>query len=212
MKPSRSPTFSDRCLLRLSVKRKVDGLWIGAVNFDGPDAVLQGIEDGLALIKARDPLRYGRIQRDLDGVWAKPLPACIGNFNASIRACELDRDFILENASSPAMIAAVIVHEATHARLDRCGVEYEEKLRPRIEAICLRREIAFAARLLDGKQVREHAEATLAQCMTEGYLTDAAFAERNVQAGRDLGIPEGVIRIMLGVRAFVSRVKKFSGV
>lgn len=60
--------------------------------------------------------------------------------------------------------------------------------------------------------MREHAEATLAQCMTEGYLTDAAFAERNIQAGRDLGIPEGVIRIVLGVRAFVSRVKKFSGV
>lgn len=211
MKQDGCPTFIDRCLLRLSVKRKVDGLWLGVLNFGEPDVVLESIEDGLALIKARDPLRYGRIQRDLDGVWARLLPGCLGNFNASIRACELDRNFILENASSSAMIAAVIVHEATHARLDRYGFTYAEKLRSRIEAICLRREIAFAAKLLDGKQVREHAEATLVMCMTEDYWTDVAFDERNIQAGRDLGVPERVVRIILGIRALVLRVKKFAG-
>lgn len=211
MRQKSGPSFIDRCLLRLSVKRRVDGLWIGVLDFREPDGVLQCIEDGLGLIKACDPLRYGRIQRDLDGVWARLLPGCLGNFNVSIRACELDRNFILENLSSPAMIAAVIVHEATHARLDRYGFTYEEKSRSRIEAVCLRREIAFAARLLDGKRVREDAEATLVLCMTEDYWTSAAFDERNIQAGRDLGIPEWGIRIILGIRALVLRVKQFAG-
>lgn len=193
-------------MLRFSTSRQIDGLWIGVFNVSEPDTVLCRIEEALGLIKAYDPLRYDRLIRDLERVWARLLPGYLGNFNSSLRACELDKDFVLDDASLPELIAATIVHEATHARLQRCGVGYEEELRPRVEAICFRRELAFAAKLPNGEKVREQAERLLALCATEDYWTDAAFKERDVNAARDLGFPGWFIRAILGLRALSLRV------
>ena len=80
--------------------------------------------------------------------------------------------------TSPELIAAVIVHEATHARLERYGIGYEEKLRARIEAVCFRRELAFAAKLPNGEAVRQPAEDRLKAYASANFWTNAAFAER----------------------------------
>src|SRR2546427_9194317 len=45
--------------------------------------------------------------------------------------------------TSAARLASTLVHEATHARLDRLGFRYAAERRARIEGICFRREIAF---------------------------------------------------------------------
>jgi hypothetical protein len=97
------------------------------------------------------------------------------------------------------------VHEATHARLHRRGVGYEEALRARVEAICLRREIAFAAKLPDGKQLRESAKRALELCGSQDYWTNAAFDERfaegSIETAEQLGIPVWLIRTVLALRA-----------
>lgn len=192
--------------MRLSTSKQIGGMWIGTLGFGQSEIILRRVEEALALIRAFDPVRYNRITSDLERVWVRPIPVYLGQFNASLNACELDIDFILDEASSPEQIAATIVHEATHARLERHG--YEEKLRPRVEAICLRREMAFAAKLPDGEHVRENAEGTLAACETEDYWTNSAFENRDMQAARDLGIPDWFIRTLLGIRGFKSRVKR----
>lgn len=206
MRQKNIATFIVRCLLRLSTSKQIDGMWIGALGFGQSEIILRRVEEALALIRTFDPVRYNRIVSDLDRVWVRPVPIYLGHFNASLNACEIDIDFVLDKASSPEQIAAIIVHEATHARLDSFG--YEEKLRPRIEAVCLGREIAFAAKLPNGAHVRESAESTLAACGTENYWSNAAFENRDVQAARDLGIPDWFIRTLVSIREFKSRVKR----
>src|SRR5262245_29338314 len=212
MKPGRknpqksSPAFFDRFdLCFISTSRRVDGLWIGASRSNG-EIALRRVEEALHLIKTHDLRRYGRLLRDLERIWVRSDRIGTAWFNEALKACELSEDFVLADTSPAEEIAAAIVHEATHARLWSHGIGYDEPLRQRIEAACVRRELAFAARLPNGEPVRERARRTLEWiCNTPHYWTDAAFVERklehDVQVLRRLGTPEWVVRVTLRLRA-----------
>jgi hypothetical protein len=63
------PDLVTRLMLRWSLSRQVDGLWIG--SFDDKEAAeadLDRVEAALHLIKTYDPQRYRRLLRDLDRV------------------------------------------------------------------------------------------------------------------------------------------------
>jgi hypothetical protein len=64
----------------------------------------------------------------------------------------------------------------------RCGIGYEETLRDRVERVCLRREMVFAARLPTGTGRSQQAEATL-DAMPD--LSDKAMSERYFNGLRD---------------------------
>lgn len=100
------------------------------------------VEEALALIKRYDRLQYDRLSRDLKRVWVHVLHGIRGE---AFVTCELDARSVQPETTSPELIASTIVHEATHSRLLRCGIGYEEAVRARVEAVCLRRELAFAA-------------------------------------------------------------------
>ncbi|MGH7653052.1 MAG: hypothetical protein ACREN6_00145 [Gemmatimonadaceae bacterium] len=78
----------------------------------------------------------------------------------------LARGFILNTAfvegSDIEFIALTIVHEATHARLWHAGFRYHERLRGRIERICVGAERAFAMRLPDAEYFVAYSEEKLA--------------------------------------------------
>lgn len=207
------PRLVDRLALRLSKSRVVDGLWLGvALSFE-PEPILNRVEEALRLIQTYDQHRYNRLIRDLERVWVCDIPGAMGNFDKSIRACKLDREFVAADRSSPELIATTIVHEATHARLDRCGISYEEELRPRIEAACIRRELAFATRLPMGEQLRAQAARSLELCTDQTFWTNAAMAGRNDEAAverlQQLGAPEWVGRSVLFLRNQRLRVRNF---
>lgn len=191
----------DRLQLRFSTSRRIDGLWIGALLEESEAApALCRVEGALHLIKSHDRIRYNRLLRDLDRVWVCRLFGPRASYRHSLRACQLDTRFVVAETSSE-RIASSIVHEATHARLMRCGIGYEDELRARVEAVCLRREIAFAAKLPNGRQPREDAEDALGWYAERGYLTDAAVDERRLKAlfeeGRNSGAPEWLMQWML---------------
>jgi hypothetical protein len=193
------PNLADRLALRFSTGRYVDGLWIGTWE-DDPEPILRRIEEALSIIKRYDRVRYDRLLRDLQRIWVLVLPTGLANFTYNIYACEIDTRYFLAETTTPELIAAVIVHEATHARLWRRGIGYEEARRPRIEEICLRREIAFAAKLPNGEDVRDRAERTLTLCASGEYWTNAAFYERNIEGSfealRYLGTPNWMLRLL----------------
>jgi hypothetical protein len=200
----RRPRLLDRVELWLSTGRQVDALWV-RVSFDSePDPILRRVEEALRLIKTYDRIRYDRLSRDLKGVWIRLLPGALGTFNAALCACELDRRFILDDDSPPELIAAVIVHEATHARILHCGIESNEKLRQRVETICLHRELAFAARIPNSEKVRDFAERTLPLASTEEFWTDEAYEERfqneSAKVLREFGVPDRLIRFISMLR------------
>jgi hypothetical protein len=197
---SARPAILDRIMLWLSAGSHIDGLWVGTYCKTNAEPALRRVKDALGLIQAYDRQRYSRIIRDLERVWVRLLTTGAAQFNPSIRACVLDERFVLADTTDPELIAAVIVHEAAHARLWRCGIRYDEDLRQRVEAVCFRRELAFARRLPNGQRAREWAENALATTPT--YWTNVAAHERDlegsIQVLRHLQ-PNWVARVVLAM-------------
>jgi hypothetical protein len=194
----------DRFMLRLSSAVRIDGLWVGSFDSNA----LPRVEEAVRLIKQYDRTHYRHLICDLDRVWVTVLPSSIGRYKHSLKMCEIDERFVLADSSTPEMIAAVIVHEATHARLMRCNIGYGEELRARVEAVCFRRERSFAAKLPNGQQIRDQADGRLVGYRSD-YWTNTAFAERRhdgeIQMLRYLGVPDWVTRAGFRVRSVLWR-------
>jgi hypothetical protein len=177
-------------------------LWVATGESKADCALVwRRVEGALCLIKTYDRRRYDRLLRDLERLWVRvSVYGFLGCHNTSINACELDTRYVLAETTSEEVIASTIVHEATHARLWRGGIAYEERLRARIEAACVRREIAFAAKLPNGQEVRERAERALELCAADDNWTDAVFDARHIQgameAMRYLGMPNWFVRTL----------------
>jgi hypothetical protein len=152
--PPRKPPLADRLALWMSHSSKVDGLWIGTMESEA-QVGLRRVEEALLLIKRQDGLNYSRIIRNLDRIWVNLAPGSLAHYDRSLNACVFDERFVRNEATTVEDIASTIVHEATHARLESWGVTYDEAKRPRIEAICLRRELDFARKLSDGDRLRQ---------------------------------------------------------
>jgi hypothetical protein len=189
--------FLQRLMLFTSASRRIDGLWVGCFDNDSASS-LDRVEEALSLIKKYDRRRYDRLIRDLERVWVQLIPGGIAHFDSSIWACVLDPRHVLNHANSTERIASSIVHEATHARLWRRGIRYQEDLRSRVEAVCFRSERAFAAKLPNGEQMREQAERSLAAYASPEYWTDEAFRKRrhegSIETLRYLQMPNWLIR------------------
>jgi hypothetical protein len=202
----RKQNLITKLMLRTSVSRRVDGLWIGAFmkNADA-EPVLQRVEEALDLIKTYDLPRYQRLIRDLDRIWVTVLPDSLAHFSESIRACVLDERHVRNEANSLGRIALSIVHEATHARLQRCGIGYDgEELRARVEAVCFRSERRFAAKLPNGHQLCQLADQYLGSYANPEHWTDEAFHTRYekgvVEATRYLGFPDWLPKVFRPIR------------
>jgi hypothetical protein len=130
-------------------------------------------------------------------------------FECNAFCCEIRESYILGWPVED--IAATIVHEATHARLWRAGIRYDEAIRLTVEAICIRREYVFYGRLPDGGNLKYAAEAQIAS-LDAAYYTDNAFDRRHQayrimllrHARKKAGIPGWFIRTIGGLSRLAS--------
>src|SRR6202034_2952880 len=95
---NKRPSLMTRLLLRMSVGRCVDGLWIGCYDNDHSEASLRRVEEALHLIKTYDRRRYERLIRDLKRVWVVVIIGGVAQFDHSIWAC-MTRDMFLMKQS-----------------------------------------------------------------------------------------------------------------
>lgn len=208
-------SLMDRLLLRMCKSRSIDGLWIGTLKDAKAEYILRRVEQALNLIKCYDPLQYARVIHNLDRVWVHLLPAGQACFRASLQACILDERYVLSAATTPEMLAKTIVHEATHARLDQLGFEYDEKQRARIEAVCFRRERAFTAKLPQAEALQEEVARKIDWFARNGdYFSNESFHQRDkqgkIEALRYLGAPEWTIRAVFRFAAIVAKIRRLS--
>lgn len=208
--PEVRPRIIDKMQLALSTGRQVDGIWIG--SWRTPEDLTR-IERALLLVKQHNPLHYSRIINDLDRVWIFLLSHGRAEYNHSLKACVLDERYVTNSATSVEQIASTIVHEATHARLERCRIAYNEDQRARIEAVCFRRELAFAVRLPDSAQLQEDRARDLNWYQANpDYFCDAQFLERDsngeIETLRHIGTPDWLIRATLILKSTIGRARK----
>lgn len=214
-KSERKATIVDRICLWLSTGREVDGLWVGSMECK-PQPGLRRVEEALRLIKDHDSLHYSRIISNLERIWVDLLPNARASYERSLNACKLDERFVLLETTSLERIASSIVHEATHARLELWGIGYDdEKVRSRIEAICLRRELNFVGKLPQAEPLREEIARTLEWCIGEhDYFSNLNSWQRwkqgNVETLRHLGAPDWMISVVLKGRAVGTGMRRLA--
>jgi hypothetical protein len=124
-------------------------------------AVIQRLEQALALLARYVPHRYRRMQRDVAQLVVQRFP-CRGAFFPAERAILTELTFLVNPSFTPAQIAASIVHEATHARVAATLRSNVANRRPREERLCREAELEFGMALPDGAAVIERARASLA--------------------------------------------------
>lgn len=209
--PQARPRIVEKIQLARSTGRHLDGIWIGC--WRGRPEDLTRVEGALLLIKQHSPQDYARITHELERVWVHLLPYGLGEYNASLKACLLDERYVADPATSIEQIACTIVHEATHARLERYGIGYREELRAKIEAICFRRELAFAVRLPDSAELQQG----IARCLEWYQANPDQFSDSHIResdsAGvmeslRYLGAPDWFIKATLVLQQVVGRARR----
>jgi hypothetical protein len=203
-KPDRKPPpFIERLKFWLTTSQVVDGLWIGTWEAP-PRPCMRRIEESLRLIKDSDSLHYLRVIDNLDRISVSLLPNGSAHYDRSLNACVLDERFVLHESTTLERIASTIIHEATHARLEGWGISYDEKERVRIEAICLRRELNFLAKLPHSEPLQEEIRSTLEWCAgSHDYFADASFQQRDEEGQfevlRYLGVPDWLVSFLMRI-------------
>ena len=206
-------SLADKFALWLSKSRVTDGLWIGSAQSDSEPA-LQRVEAALRLIDRCAPLHYRRIKNNLSRIWVTLVPHGAGCYLHSLNACLLDERVVTSEKTTPEWIASAIVHEATHARLEKRGIRYEEAVRHRIERICARRELDFARHLSGVDALQEEIMWRLDRNEENTSYTDQDMWEKIDQGSaemlRHLGTPEWVIALVFRTINLVNGIRRFT--
>ncbi len=193
--------FFDWTVIRWSRNTRVDGLWVGVFVGRQEKEILGRLVEALVQIKTYDPYRYRRVLREIERILAYLLPGHSAVWLPALKRCVVDPRFIL--SASPQLIASAIVHEATHAALNRRHIGYAEPLRERVEKVCMHQELAFALKIPDGDQLRESIRIRLASA-TSDWLSDAALRERRIngefEMARHANIPGWVMGAIQSIR------------
>lgn len=209
--PATKPSLVERMDLWFSKGHVVDGIWVGSFPSDAEPAI-QRIEDALRLIESSAPLHYRRIKNNLARIWVQLVPHGAGCYLHSLNACLLDERIVNSETTTVEWIASVIVHEATHARLEKLGIRYHEAVRQRIERICARRELDFARHLSGVDALQQEILWRLDQ-ENASYTNEKMWEKTdqgNAEILRHLGTPEWVIILVFRARNLVSGIRRFT--
>ena len=124
--------------------------------------VLARLDEALALIERYAPTSFRRLRHDVQRFWIVRY-ACRGAYFPDARTCMTELTFLARRDITAAPVAASILHEGVHARVDVMGVRREDRDRAREERLCRRAELGFGRALPPelGAPVIERALASL---------------------------------------------------
>ena len=185
----------DRFWFKRSEQRLLSGFVVAAPPWSPAnecEVIWAKLGAALDLIGTHDPRRFQRLQRDIDGIWAFGSPGYLAQWDDGLRLVLLSQQYVIAEATSVSDLASTLVHEGSHAWLTYLGFEYEESRRARLEAICFRCELSFVKRLPDAASLIEQIELQLTR--EPSFWNDAAFAKRNADVLRELGVPRWLVR------------------
>ena len=128
-------------------------------------AVLERLDEALALIDRTQPWRLRHLRRDLDYIAVVRFP-CRGAYLPDERACVTELTFLARRDISAAPVAASIVHEGMHARIAAMVRDRSVRNPAREERLCRRAELDFGLALPRelGEVVHQEVRRELASC------------------------------------------------
>jgi hypothetical protein len=151
-----------------AVSRVVRGIRVDVVNTRpdiDTDHVLRRADAVIGLVERHQPWRVRHLRRDLARILVQRF-ACRGAYFPDERTCLLELTFMVNPSFTDAQVAATLVHEGMHARLDRfCeyfGVPPFPNRRARHERICRRAELEWGLAVPGGEAVVSRALESLA--------------------------------------------------
>jgi hypothetical protein len=176
-------TFLRRAGADLPEERIIRGLPVTLINtrpdIDSED-VFTRLDAALALIERYQPWHFRRMHRDFSRIQVRRFP-CRGAYFPDTRICLVELTFVVNREFTPTQVAATILHEAMHARLDNAGVQHEATDTAKHERFCRRAEVEFGMMAPDGAPVVERALASLASTDEEvAPIIDWELAGRRV--------------------------------
>jgi hypothetical protein len=122
--------------------------------------VVARLERCLALIERHVPHHFRHLKRDFANIAVERF-ACRGAYFQESRTCLVELTFTVNKTFSDAEVAATILHEAMHARLDALGFPLDMEDRARQERFCRRAELEFGRLVPGGDAVVRRAERTM---------------------------------------------------
>lgn len=108
--------------------------------------VVARLDEALALIDTYQPWRLRHLSRDLRRFRIERFP-CRGAYFPAERICLTELTFLARRDISAAPVAASILHEGMHARVDRRGLANASRDLAREERLCRRAELDFGLAL-----------------------------------------------------------------
>ena len=149
-------------------------------DIDSED-VFARLDAALGLIERYQRSHFRRMRRDFARIVVRRFP-CRGAYFPDTRTCLVELTFVVNRDFTPTQVAATILHEAMHARLDNAGVKYDPAGAARHERFCRRAEVEFGMVAPDGAPVVERALASLASADDEvAPVIDWELAGRRVE-------------------------------
>ena len=181
---SKIKTILRRAGADLPEQRTVRGLPVTLINtrpdIDSED-VFARLDAALGLIERYQRSHFRRMHRDFARIQVRRFP-CRGAFFPETRTCLVELTFVVNRDFTPTQVAATILHEAMHARLDNAGVKYDSASAAKHERFCRRAEVEFGMVAPDGAPVVERALASLASADDEvAPVIDWEIAGRRVE-------------------------------
>jgi hypothetical protein len=177
-----------KLLRMISHRQKWEGIEICILTPVARKAHALKVQAALELILEVAPFRIRHIRRQTCFILVIPLGDRIAEWRGALRICALGEKYMEDPAVAPKHVAAAIIHEITHGRIDQAGILYEESNRAEIEAVCLREEIRFARRLRDGEDIIKSAERMMTRANEE--LSDASLQDRQRSMLKADGVPQ----------------------
>lgn len=148
----------------------------------------QGIREAVQLVASVSPPHLTRLQKELSCILVG-----LGKgffFEPSLKACGVGEGY--QEGRPVELLAAYLVHEATHASLWRRGFRYHPHLRARIERACIRAEMRFARNLPDPSLVIVQAQKRM---LAKTWRTEKEMFDHREEEYIRLGVPKWLLRI-----------------
>jgi hypothetical protein len=180
--PRRQPgTWIQRIYLRVQDWREHHGVRVSVTTTDDAveGAAFAKVFAALDILRDTVPAQLERLPRMMHGLTIARLREAVGAWRSDLGICLLDETFVVKVDTTPHDVASTIVHELTHARLERVGFHYSGLARARCERVCFLAERNFAL-LLPASEERERLAERTAQylAMDPDYWSDEQVEAR----------------------------------